>query len=222
MLGSPSKFERYYNDVIEAANNTFTRRGQDYNRVSPIRDYWVYGVRSVFHAVWGKALRLKSLVPRSDDSVSPNDRAVFEDSCVDLINYAAFLWAENRCQMEDEAMRRTREQTGCDFTDRYPEPANDPMERMVLDEGPDESVCNQTGQTSLPFGDRRVHPRPEPSVGGEFYAARSADAEGTRTHPGDGTHDVGSGEHPPVVPRANRTDKTGRVFLRDPQGRRQE
>jgi len=85
-------FWTYYFECLNKARELASgSKNSDYNsgKVN-ILDYWVFGAKSVFHMVHQKCLRLKSLLTSGN---KPQNEKL-EDSCVDLINYTAFLYAQ--------------------------------------------------------------------------------------------------------------------------------
>ena len=86
--------DRSYQEVIShiSALNTETKH-QDYcGDTLSFQDYFIEGVRDAFMPVYGKALRLKSLVGRSTDGeVSKPNHESIGDNALDLASYAVWL-----------------------------------------------------------------------------------------------------------------------------------
>ncbi len=92
-------FKTYYDEVISKATElALGAKSHDYNSGDiTIRDYARYsGSRHFVDMCYHKVLRLISL-----DGVSPRCEGI-EDSLVDLINYAAFAYAEYKCREDDK------------------------------------------------------------------------------------------------------------------------
>lgn len=88
-------FKKHYEEALAEASKLFVGVKNDgYNSGGvDIRDYWSYGgVRDIAYMCHAKATRLISL---SSTGKKVNDCGI-EDTCVDLINYAAFAFAEAR------------------------------------------------------------------------------------------------------------------------------
>lgn len=203
---SKSQFDSFYTQALEKACDIKRQRGEQYNRTNSIREYWVYGLQSIYSEIWGKALRLRSLLGIHVGWIHPDesDGHTFDDSCMDLINYAAFLYAENRCRFNDHENRRihesAREQTIRDTINLDFPSSDSDVERMVLDEKPESS----DHQFST------LHVGACPSCTDVFDRAR--------TDPGDGEHGVGNSEHPESPSGPNDQNPEGSVLLRDDEG----
>ena len=101
MLGLMSSYDRHVDNFFGRCYEVRRERGTQYNRASPIRDYWVYGIQSIFHCIWAKVLRIRSIIGREDYVKFGADWETLADSLVDITNYSAFLYAENMCRMAE-------------------------------------------------------------------------------------------------------------------------
>jgi len=91
--------EKLFNEMIKKAFKkaikTWRAKDNDYNSGHVgILDYFDYEGeekmhKKVFHDIWKKTLRLRSLI---SSGKKPKYEAL-EDTCIDLMNYAAFLYA---------------------------------------------------------------------------------------------------------------------------------
>lgn len=73
--------------VFVEASKLCAKKTIDYDSGGVNRDdYWVFGFKSIFHEVWKKCLRMKSLLNSGHE---PNNESV-RDTLIDLINYASF------------------------------------------------------------------------------------------------------------------------------------
>jgi len=209
---SRSLFDAHYDEALKRAQDIKGQRGEQYNRTDPIRNYWVYGLQSIYHCIWAKALRLRSLLGIHVNWISPieKDGATFEDSCLDIINYAAFLYAENRCRWltYTEKMRMENE---AKLAERFaavnnPGPSNPVVERVVLDPGQGQSSRGTSGS------DHEFSPLHE-------GCPTCTDVlKGARPDTGDGPHDLGNIEHPQGLAGTDGSDQKSSVLLRDDEG----
>lgn len=152
-LGLQSNWERFLNEFWEKCHATYRQRGQQYNRNTEIRSYWIYGLRSIFHAIWGKTNRVKSIISDQSGPIGGGDLEAFEDNLIDLAVYAAFAYAENRCRMAEfeapllrQRMEEHKEITNaidavCKTSECDLGPISDHVERVVLESRP--PVTNQ-------------------------------------------------------------------------------
>ncbi len=65
------------------------RHDYNLNGVQP-KDYWLNGPQGLMQMVWTKTLRLRSLVGSPGEVLE--DKEKIKDTCVDLANYAGFMW----------------------------------------------------------------------------------------------------------------------------------
>ena len=73
--------------LFSKAHSVCVQRSEEYNQGTVKRDdYWLYGNKSIIHEMWKKVLRLVSL----EESGQLKDKG--NDSLVDIVNYANFLW----------------------------------------------------------------------------------------------------------------------------------
>lgn len=84
------KFEQY-DAALKAARDLFTKKNQDYNSAVKLEDYFPLGDASYVQMLHVKMLRLRSLV-EADPDTAPNFESL-ADTCLDMINYAAFYYA---------------------------------------------------------------------------------------------------------------------------------
>lgn len=128
---SVSQFNQHRNEFFERCNIVYRQRGNDYNRENDIREYFIYGVVSIFQLIWAKALRLKSLMGFGFYIMPVKDTATFEDTLIDLVNYASFAYAENKCRTMEELPHEKI--TNSDPIVRDAEPPTSDVERVVLE-----------------------------------------------------------------------------------------
>jgi len=102
-------FREYIKEAFKNATKIlWTAKDEDYNSGGvKVTDYFDYDGRGkmpekVFHDVWRKTLRLKSLI---FSGKKPKNEAL-EDNCLDLMNYAAFLYAALRLQRASSVTSR--------------------------------------------------------------------------------------------------------------------
>lgn len=84
-------------DFIEQAAELQKRKSKDYqNPNSRVRqaDYYPRGIATILDIIHAKALRMRSVAEamENDPDYDPNFESL-EDSCLDMINYSAFLGA---------------------------------------------------------------------------------------------------------------------------------
>ena len=218
-----SEWERYRAEFFRRCEAIYRQRGDDYNRQTDIREYWIYGISSIFHCIWAKTLRLKSLLsPGLYEIKKAYDQRPFEDSLFDIVNYASFAYAENKCRTavdnharhvkaflkfareleeakQDELKIRrgiadAAKVTDCDLGPSHAEPAGGDVERVVLEPG------SQTA-ASIPSGsDHPFSPLHEACPSCTEYAEGSG-ADIGRCHV-----DMGAGEHSAQPSRTDRKD----------------
>lgn len=104
-IGLKPRFWRRIADFQEKCQEIFAQRGNEYNRDADVREYAIFGILSFYQQVWGKAKRLKSIIGKRE-YIDDEDLQAFRDSCFDLANYAAMLYAENECRREDNVAQR--------------------------------------------------------------------------------------------------------------------
>jgi molybdopterin-guanine dinucleotide biosynthesis protein A len=106
------------NILLEAADLQ-ERKGQDYqNPLSRVRqaDHYPRGVYTILDTINGKMLRMYSVLETMEQGGKVNFESV-EDSAIDMINYASFLVAYMRGEIDGQEMgkdifnRRTSKQT---------------------------------------------------------------------------------------------------------------
>jgi hypothetical protein len=155
------KFEVYMDEFFEMCRDMYRERGEQYNQGGVhIREYQVFGIRSPFHAIWGKVNRIKArlLACPSLEAFQETDlgKPGYSNDIIDLAVYAAIMFAENRCRLDDilgpikflENVEESNEQ--CQPAGGYPTvddvtPTGSDVERMVLDarSGPsDHEFCS--------------------------------------------------------------------------------
>jgi hypothetical protein len=82
-------------EVLEKAIELQQQKGSDYqSKMSTVKqaDYYLHGVDTIYDIMWGKMLRIRSLLDKVRFGGNENFESI-QDSCVDLINYASFLSA---------------------------------------------------------------------------------------------------------------------------------
>jgi hypothetical protein len=81
--------------VLESAIKLQLAKGADYqSNKSKVKqaDYYLRGVDTIYDTMWGKLLRIRSVLDSIKNGNGQNFESV-QDSCIDLINYAAFMSA---------------------------------------------------------------------------------------------------------------------------------
>lgn len=94
--------------VLQEAAELQRKKGEDYNnKVSRIKqaDYYPRGVMSILDIINAKVLRMYSVLETMEAGGKVNFESV-EDSGIDLINYASFLVAYMRGQVEGQDPNR--------------------------------------------------------------------------------------------------------------------
>jgi len=94
---------RHIRDLYDKAKVVLDQRGENYNRLNTIPDYWIFGLKSVGSLVYLKALRLCNNIDAIEAGEDKWDDLL--DSVWDLFNYTAFAYAE--AQMESEHRHRS-------------------------------------------------------------------------------------------------------------------
>lgn len=222
MLGLLSRFDRHRNECLEKAADIYGQRGLQYNRDVDIRDYWIYGAASLMHIVWGKILRLKSIInARMVVKGDAHDDAAFEDSIVDAINYLTFMYAENKCRKEDALPKGTTLEI--ELRRRIDEHAETRDTTQGSAKGP------TSRKVPVTTGDDVGHVlvRPKPGSLHHVWCAGLASGVGCtcgipveRAYPDTGKRDDGVAdvEHPPQSARSNRSDSPGSLLRTDDEG----
>ena len=81
-------YKQLVNEALEKAAVIRNSRNVMYNSGVDIRDYWTFGMQSIVHEIAKKSKRMISLL----NADAPMGE--LEDSLLDIINYAAFGYAE--------------------------------------------------------------------------------------------------------------------------------
>jgi hypothetical protein len=68
-------------------------------------DYYLNGVSTIYDIMHAKMLRIRSVMAKSKAGVDTNFESI-EDSCKDLINYASFMVAYIRGEMDGQSKDR--------------------------------------------------------------------------------------------------------------------
>ena len=92
--------------VLDECVQTMIKKSNDYqNPNSRIRqaDYYPNGVDTILDIIHAKVLRMRSVIEamKNDPNYEPNFES-FEDSCKDLINYAAFAVSYSRKKIDGQ------------------------------------------------------------------------------------------------------------------------
>lgn len=101
--------------ILDECRAIMKKKSTDYqNPHSRIKqaDYYPAGVATILDIIHAKVLRMRSVIEamQHDSTYEPNFES-FEDSCKDLINYAAFAAAYGRGKIDGQA-------PDCDFLNR--------------------------------------------------------------------------------------------------------
>ena len=83
-------YQQLISEAIDRAQQIRDQRSGQYNTGVDIREYWTFGMSSIVHEISKKSKRMVSLIRAN---APPN---ALEDSLLDIINYAAFGYAELR------------------------------------------------------------------------------------------------------------------------------
>ena len=86
----------YYLEALASAKKIYEKKTNDYDNSLSKDDYWIYGYKSLIHEINKKVLRLRSLESIGFD----NKCESATDTCLDLINYTAFLYEMLRKENE--------------------------------------------------------------------------------------------------------------------------
>lgn len=114
-----NKYTRKSANILLEAAELQERKGQDYqNPLSRVRqaDHYPRGVYTILDTINGKMLRMYSVLETMEQGGNVNFESV-EDSAIDMINYASFLVAYMRGEIDGQEMgkdifnRRTSKQT---------------------------------------------------------------------------------------------------------------
>jgi hypothetical protein len=88
MVESEDPVVRVFGEVIQLRE----KKSADYNAGAvKLQDYFPFGTKSYVQMIWTKALRLRSLAGERE----PKNESL-EDTCKDIMNYAAFMVAHLR------------------------------------------------------------------------------------------------------------------------------
>src|SRR5258706_6783160 len=98
-VSASKNWEVYREEFFRECDRIYKQRGGQYNRDTDIRSYWIYGISSIFHAIWSKANRLRSILRDPVIHINGPELDAFNDSLIDLVNYASFCYAENQCRL---------------------------------------------------------------------------------------------------------------------------
>jgi hypothetical protein len=113
------QFTRESANILMEAAALQERKGQDYqNPLSRVRqsDHYPRGVYTILDTINGKMLRMYSVLETMEQGGKVNFESV-EDSAIDMINYASFLVAYMRGEIDGQEMgkdifnRRTSKET---------------------------------------------------------------------------------------------------------------
>ncbi len=227
-MKQPDAFFQGVQEAYDKATAILDERSKEYNNSIDVRLYWVFGMDSIFDKLWGKLLRMKSMLSTTERHrpVRKEMRDRYLDSCIDLMNYAAFMYAEQRCLEMDTntwnaelTLRRLLHATPAStITPRTRESISNPVERVVLDEG-----AKPGDQMVLPFTDDPVRDEvrlraqmdgvtgirevcPHPTLSGGPCKACLENDEGARTDPGANNPGVGTGGHSKGLPGTDSED----------------
>jgi hypothetical protein len=119
MNENTKKFTRKSANILIEAAELQERKGQDYqNPLSRVRqsDHYPRGVYTILDTINGKMLRMYSVLETMEQGGKVNFESV-EDSAIDMINYASFLVAYMRGEIDGQEMgkdifnRRTSKET---------------------------------------------------------------------------------------------------------------
>ena len=114
-----TKYTRKSANILLEAADLQERKGQDYqNPLSRVRqaDHYPRGVYTILDTLNGKMLRMYSVLETMEQGGNVNFESV-EDSAIDMINYASFLVAYMRGDIDGQEMgkdifnRRTSKET---------------------------------------------------------------------------------------------------------------
>lgn len=104
MIENTKKFTRKSANILLEAAELQERKGQDYqNPLSRVRqaDHYPRGVYTILDTMNGKMLRMYSVLETMEQGGNVNFESV-EDSAIDLINYASFLVAYMRGDIDGQ------------------------------------------------------------------------------------------------------------------------
>lgn len=154
------QFSRESANILLEAAELQERKGQDYqNPLSRVRqaDHYPRGVYTILDTINGKMLRMYSVLETMEQGGKVNFESV-EDSAIDMINYASFLVAYMRGDIDGQEMgkdifnRRVSKATH-PTTDLYPsrfrEIKKEPSARTL---GPYDNVVAQEAKQYVPTG----------------------------------------------------------------------
>lgn len=163
-----SEFDEYRKEFFERCDKIYKQRGEDYNRQTNIRKYFIYGVTSVFQLIWAKTLRLRSIMGYGRYEVlEDSDRLTFEDTLIDLVVYASFAYAENKCRIKEGYPHGYEPTTPSNTDVGNAQSTSGIVERVVLEQGSE-------GAPPLPRpADHEYNPVHEACPSCREYAERS-------------------------------------------------
>lgn len=225
---SVSRFDQYRQEFFSRIEQIYQERGADYNRGFTIREYFIYGVRSIFQEIWVVAMRLKSLVHEYTDCVPYPDSDKLNDKLMDLVNYASFMYAENEIRREERKREMNAKAlqslinlpgyeealygesvikpTISEIIERDAESSGNTVERVVLEPRP--AAVDYGGVIFPPGSDHAFNPCHEACPSCREYAERSrADNRGDHA-------DVGNIPDTPVDAGAASKDSSCSVLRR--------
>lgn len=153
-----NKSERGSVKVLKEAVDLQNRKSQDYqNPLSRVRqsDHYPRGVYTILDTINGKMLRMYSVLETMEAGGKVNFESV-EDSAIDMINYASFLVAYMRGEIDGQEMgkdifnRRTSKETH-PTTQLYPAKFRE-ITKESNPRGPFEGVVAGKIEAYLPTG----------------------------------------------------------------------
>jgi hypothetical protein len=104
MIENTKQFTRKSANILIEAAELQERKGQDYqNPLSRVRqaDHYPRGVYTILDTINGKMLRMYSVLETMEQGGKVNFESV-EDSAIDMINYASFLVAYMRGEIDGQ------------------------------------------------------------------------------------------------------------------------
>jgi hypothetical protein len=104
MIENTKQFTRKSANILMEAAELQERKGQDYqNPLSRVRqsDHYPRGVYTILDTINGKMLRMYSVLETMEQGGKVNFESV-EDSAIDMINYASFLVAYMRGEIDGQ------------------------------------------------------------------------------------------------------------------------
>ncbi|HEY4714468.1 MAG TPA: hypothetical protein VIH30_09565 [Aquirhabdus sp.] len=110
---SNQRFRAYYIEaILNAIELSVGVKDSGYNRGGvEIRDYWQYrGPRDIAYMCHAKALRAISVTDNTNNEAQNLTESV-KDTAVDLINYAAFMYAEEVLRQEESKWKQSNQKS---------------------------------------------------------------------------------------------------------------